>query len=337
MKHDIFISYKSEDYETANLVKTVFETNQFTCWMAPQSIPGGSSYAEEINGALYECGVFVLILSERAQESKYIKKEIDLALGFNKPIMPLLIENCNISGAFNFYLTDVQRYDAYLNMSLALKKMIKEINERLGRKISYVPNFSNLAAGETVEFGSYIQNDSICAKTELLWKVIDKTSDAVLLLCEKCIELRPLNYEKDANTTWGTCTLRRWLNSAFLSTAFDDEEKQCIILSKIINEANSEHYTTAGNDTEDKVFILSISEAEKYFASNDERIAFPTEQVLLQTGNETDKGINWWLRTPGYYHYRAAIVSSDGRIDYDGYSASRGNLAVRPAIWVKNI
>ena len=217
------------------------------------------------------------------------------------------------------------------------EKMIKEINERLGRKISYVPNFSNLALGETVEFGSYIQNDSICAKTELLWKTIDKTDDAVLLLCEKCIELRPLNYEKDANTTWETCTLRRWLNSAFLSTAFDDEEKQCIILSKIINEANSEHYTTAGNDTEDKVFILSISEAEKYFASNDERIAFPTEQVLLQANNETDKGINWWLRTPGYYHYRAAIVSSDGRIDYDGYSASRGNLAVRPAIWVKNI
>jgi len=335
MKNDIFISYKSEEFEIASLIRSILEANHLSCWMAPQSIPGGSSYAEEINSAISECSVFVLILSEKAQQSKWISKEIDIALNTNKRVMTVLIEDCNITGAFNYYLTDVQRYNAYENMSSALKKLIREVHEHLGHKISYVPDFASISIGDTVEFGNYIQGSALI-KSELVWRVIDKVDDEVLLLSEKCIELKPYNFDKNSDTTWETCSLRKWLNTSFLSTAFDEEELSCILTSNLSAEPNSEHLTPGGNDTQDKVFILSACQAEKYLINDGERIALATEQVLLQDSGETSGPINWWLRTPGYYGYRAVVVSQDGRIDYDGYSASRGNIAVRPAIWVKN-
>ena len=37
-----FISYSSKEYAEANNVRDVLNTNGVSCWMAPQSIEGGS-------------------------------------------------------------------------------------------------------------------------------------------------------------------------------------------------------------------------------------------------------------------------------------------------------
>lgn len=124
---DVFISYKSEDWESANFVKSVLETNGITCWIAPNNIPGGSSYAAEIPKAIRECKVFVLILTQKAQLSKWVPRELDQAVNENKVIMPFMTENCILKDEFNFYLSNVQRYAAYENKSRALKKMTEEI------------------------------------------------------------------------------------------------------------------------------------------------------------------------------------------------------------------
>lgn len=137
-KHDVFISYKAEEYVEASWVKSVLEENGFTCWMAPASIPGGSSYADEIENAIINCSVFVLILSQKAQESKWVKKELDVALNKEKIILPFMIENCQLQKAFNYYLTDVQRYNAYISKVKAMDEMVARINAVLNNPISQV-------------------------------------------------------------------------------------------------------------------------------------------------------------------------------------------------------
>lgn len=124
---DVFISYKSEDCESANFVKSVLETNGITCWIAPNNIPGGSNYAAEIPKAIRECKVFVLILTSKAQLSKWVPRELDQAVNEGKVIMPFMTENCILKDEFNFYLSNVQRYEAYKNKSRALRKMTEEI------------------------------------------------------------------------------------------------------------------------------------------------------------------------------------------------------------------
>lgn len=128
---DVFISYKTEEFDEANWVKATLETNGITCWMAPMSIPGGSSYAVEIPQAIRQCKVFVLILSEKSQQSKWVPRELDQAINENKTVMPFMLENCALKDDFNFYLTNVQRYAAYESKSRAIEKMIREIKALL--------------------------------------------------------------------------------------------------------------------------------------------------------------------------------------------------------------
>ncbi len=131
---DVFISYKAEEFDEADWVKSVLENNGISCWMAPMSIPGGSSYAAEIPQAIRQCKVFVLMLSEKTQNSKWVPRELDQAINASKIIMPFMIENCALKDDFNFYLTNVQRYAAYENKSAAIEKMIREIRAIMGVK-----------------------------------------------------------------------------------------------------------------------------------------------------------------------------------------------------------
>lgn len=133
--HDVFISYKAEEFAEASWVKSVLEENGLTCWLAPASIPGGSSYADEIEDAITNCGVFALVLSQKAQESKWVKKELDMALNCEKVILPFMIENCRLQKAFNYYLTDVQRYNAYASKAGAMDDMIERIHGVLGNTL----------------------------------------------------------------------------------------------------------------------------------------------------------------------------------------------------------
>lgn len=129
---DVFISYKTEEFDEANWVKTTLETNGISCWMAPMCIAGGSSYAVAIPQAIRECKVFVLILSEKSQKSKWVPKELDQAINEGKTVLPFMLENCPLKDDFNFYLTNVQRYAAYESKTVAMQKMVREIRAILG-------------------------------------------------------------------------------------------------------------------------------------------------------------------------------------------------------------
>lgn len=130
-RKDVFISYKSEDFDQAQWLKSVLETNDISCWMAPSSIPGGSSYAREIPLAIENCRVFVVVLTRRCQDSIWVPKELDRALNSKKPVMPFVLEDCTLTDDFNFYLSNVQRYNAYQNKVSAAEQMLRDIRALL--------------------------------------------------------------------------------------------------------------------------------------------------------------------------------------------------------------
>ena len=66
-----FISYKTDDLHEALWVKEKLGEKGVPCWMAPDSIPGGSSYAQEIPKAIRNCFAFILILSEKTLKSTF--------------------------------------------------------------------------------------------------------------------------------------------------------------------------------------------------------------------------------------------------------------------------
>ena len=108
--HDVFISYKSEDTWLAALVRDTLEENGIPCWMAERDIGPGRNYAADIPKAIAECKVFLLVLTENAQKSPWIPKEIDLAISGKKEILPLAIGGVACNPTFTFLLTGVQCY-----------------------------------------------------------------------------------------------------------------------------------------------------------------------------------------------------------------------------------
>jgi hypothetical protein len=133
-QHDVFISYKSEDYADASWLKQVLEQNGIRCWMAPDDIPIGSNYAKTIPQAIAECKIFLLFFSQKTNTSPWVSKELDLAINAKKTVVPFMIEECELHDEFNFYLTNVQRYDAYKSKSAAIEKMVMELWTILGVK-----------------------------------------------------------------------------------------------------------------------------------------------------------------------------------------------------------
>lgn len=127
----VFISYKSEERAAADSVRQYLTRNGIVCWMAPDSIAPGSDYTNDIPVAIDRAPVVILMLSARAQTSKWIYREMEYATSAEKIIIPFVIENCKLTPRFRFLTSTSQRLDAYKNYPSACKEMLDEIISNL--------------------------------------------------------------------------------------------------------------------------------------------------------------------------------------------------------------
>lgn len=195
----------------------------------------------------------------------------------------------------------------------------------------------NPQVGDYVLFGTYEQdNDTANGKEEIEWLVLDVQDGKALLISKYALDCKPYN-RSESNVTWETCTLRTWLNEDFLNAAFSAEEQSVIHTVTVSADKNPKYKTNPGNATQDKVFLLSIVEADKYFASSSARACKPTKYAVANGSNVSNYYGNcwWWLRSPGVYQSRAAYGHSDGGVNGNGYFVNSDDGAVRPAIWVE--
>ena len=177
--------------------------------------------------------------------------------------------------------------------------------------------------GDTVFFGKYEQDDKQGdGKEAIEWIVLDKKDNKVLLFSSKVLDEGAFN-DTDQETTWQTSTLRSWLNQYFLHNAFTDWEKSCIPAVTVTADRNPDYNTNPGNDTTDQVFLLSISEADRYLTPE-------TKRGIKTKGSYCE---SWWLRTPGRFSGCASFVNSEGKTSIWGDDVNHTS-GVRPAIWV---
>lgn len=200
-------------------------------------------------------------------------------------------------------------------------------------KAPYQPE--DIKIGDTYRFGSYEQDNIFSnGKEEIEWTVLDKDGSCLLLISKYALDCLPYN-TSCAEVTWETCSLRTWLNGTFLSEAFSPEERERIKSSYVTAEKNPTYGTSPGNDTKDKVFLLSIAEVKKYFVSDGERLCEGTDRCYAQGALKFDNGCCWWwLRSPGYDPDVAAIVNYFGTVYEHGSYVVVSTGAVRPALWI---
>ena len=244
------------------------------------------------------------------EETKKIQKKNDYF-----PIIIGILILLGIAGAFAY------------NKSVSKKGTTAKV-ESSSQKKDKNPEYK---VGETIEFGNYPQ-DKDGTEKPIEWIVMKNEGNQVLLLSKYVLDAKPYNEEWEG-VTWQTSDIRQWLNNEFYTTAFNKSEKAKIQTSLIKNEDNSEYGTSEGNDTEDKVFLLSEKEAETLFSDEEERIAKATEYAE-KSGvyvNE-EKSVLWWLRSPGEGSNYAVAVTDDGWFDERGDDVDDSRDGVRPAL-----
>ena len=206
--------------------------------------------------------------------------------------------------------------------------------------------------GDYITFGHYPQLTADGSdNTSIEWLVldVDETNHRALVISRYGLDVQPYNTIY-TEITWEKCTLRTWLNGEFMNNAFSKTE-QGAILKTIVDNSSSQGYsiydTNGGNNTQDKIFLLSYTEANIFFgvtwgsSNNMKSRVTPTAYANAQGGWEGllrdyqfAEGATWWwwLRSPGGFQDFAARVNYDGSLGNGNVLNSLG--LVRPAMWI---
>ena len=223
---------------------------------------------------------------------------------------------------------------AYILLDGINYKNSKELQEGIKPKYQKVL-LSEAEIGSYVVFGAYEQdNITSNGKEDIEWIVLAREGDRVLMVSRYALDCQ--QYDTSfTSVTWDTCSLRKWLNGTFLNAAFSENEKAMIPSVTVSAENNPSYSTSPGFSTTDQVFLLSITEANKYFGSDSARQCQGTAYCYAQGAYKVSNGnCWWWMRSPGCFSYFAANVAHDGSVYSRGNTVNYGGNAVRPALWI---
>lgn len=112
-QRDLFISHASEDSAVAHELRDELESAGYTCWMAPDDVVASRPWAEQILGAIESTRVMIVLISRHANDSVHVSREVNLALGRARVVLPIRIEPVAPGGSLEYLLSLVQRVDAF--------------------------------------------------------------------------------------------------------------------------------------------------------------------------------------------------------------------------------
>ena len=185
------------------------------------------------------------------------------------------------------------------------------------------------AVGEQVTFGRFEQDNSPANGDEpLQWVVIAREGNRALLLSRHV--LAAMKYSKNATSTYENSTMREWMNTVFVPSAFNEAEAAALAQRTATPVRSAE-----GRHVQDKAFVLSREEVEKYLPATASRIAAPTAVAEQQGAGYINKlgDCWWWLRSSTKGTKYANTVLNDGTFDNRSVNFAT-LLGVRPAVWV---
>lgn len=192
------------------------------------------------------------------------------------------------------------------------------------------------AVGDIVVMGSYEQdNVPDNGKEPLEWIVLTVDGDNAMLLSKYCIDT-VIFYPERVPMYWGKSDLRKWMNGDFLLETFTEEE-QARILTTTVKNWNRHGMKGSGDDTLDKIYLLSKEEVLNFFPEMADRVAYPTEYAKSKGCTVSDEtgSCRWWTRTTGARKMDISGMRLDGRIsDYGMQDVDWPTNTMRPVMWV---
>ncbi|MEI6580529.1 MAG: DUF6273 domain-containing protein, partial [Eubacteriales bacterium] len=210
----------------------------------------------------------------------------------------------------------------------------------------YTPYYTTVtpdAANSYQDENGYYINTVYWFKYEpIQWRVLSNTNGELLVMAEKILDSKAYN-QVQTNVTWETCSLRSWLNNDFYNSAFNSFERSRIKMSAVVNADNPQYGTEGGNNTSDKLILLSYADTiNTAYGFSSSFSTYDTARQAQGTDFSKSNGLfvsreglslgnsHWWLRTPGVDSDYACGVYGYGIVDYYDYVNST-SIGIRPA------
>ena len=131
MDRTAFISHASEDSGAAEKITAFLEKSGISCWIAPRDVRPGQEYAAEIVRGIAQSAVMVLVLSENANDSTFVKREVERAVSQGKPIFPIRVREVKPSQSLELFISSHHWIDAW-------KPPLEQYMDRLVEAINIV-------------------------------------------------------------------------------------------------------------------------------------------------------------------------------------------------------
>ncbi len=108
----VFISHASGDVKAAREIVAKLRQHGITTWLAPDDVQPGREFSVQLEEAIASCLAFVVLMSDKANASAFVRAETELAFG-NHDIFPVRIADVQPAGGLALFLRLKHWTDAF--------------------------------------------------------------------------------------------------------------------------------------------------------------------------------------------------------------------------------
>lgn len=131
----IFISHSSKDAVMAEKICNLLEENGKECFLAPRNIRSGHEYAEEIVDGIDRSDAMIILLSQNANQSPHVLREIERAVSKSLPIIIYKLEDVELTKSMEYFLMTHQWLNAKAGGDYRdILECVKNIEEPVKKK-----------------------------------------------------------------------------------------------------------------------------------------------------------------------------------------------------------
>ncbi|MDP4219467.1 MAG: TIR domain-containing protein [Bacteroidota bacterium] len=182
---DIFLSYSRSDGEYAVRFAGELRSRGANIWMDTASLTAAETWSAEIVSAIRNCQAFIVLLSPRSVLSQNVTKELALASELQKTIVPIELEQCELSDAMMYALAGLHRISAQdkdsvekwiLSIDLSSESQSNVVTPRVHdshgvRRLAVLP-FDDLSPARDNDWFAEGMTDELIGTLSLLRKLI---------------------------------------------------------------------------------------------------------------------------------------------------------------------
>ena len=319
MGHDIYICYDEKDLSIAEEIVHLFEDNGIKCFFKERDMEGISF--DDYQDKLTSSKALLLILSNYANNSFYVKNEVKVSSNYGIPIITFKIDDCNLEDYFEYFISLQYSIDAYPDYKDEFKYLLNISSKLLGRYLT-------------------TPKKSIFSKLKKI-----KSNDEINP--SKFIKLKSKKSTGFTHDVFIIYSTKNWDVAKEICDVLENNGIKCWIVSRDMGKGKNiiHEIVRAIDNAKLIVWVFSKYALESSYVKNDLKIAINREKPIIsfvvdETLPEIEKyssKITHWL--PGYPHPRdyyeilvkdifemmpeaSTLVPGEGRLPYPAY---RGN------------